>query len=280
MGSIGNTGRLAAFQTDVFNTGLDLGRCEINRNLGVYRANDNAAIRQGQVVCLDANGELILPVNGSAPTTGTRVMGIAKWNKLPGTGAAKMIDEPINLGAGPLPAIVNLSRTAGVSGLTIWSAPGQSYTAGNTQYVNGATGYTFVANGTVTAPGGSLIPLATTVFASYTFDMTQNDYDFQGRNFWNTLDKATVAENRMTVIQGPATLFTCEYFSNDTWAENDPVYTIDPAGASFILGQGGSVGQVTNVPTGAGNPLGQVIGRCIQVPSVNDPFLGFVLDVF
>jgi hypothetical protein len=280
MGSIANTGRLAAFQTDVFNTGLDLGRCEINRNLGVYRANDNAAIRQGQVICLDANEELILPVDGGAPplASGRRVMGIAKWNKLPGTGAGKMIDEPINFGAGPLPAIINLSRTAGVTGLTIWSAAGQSGTPANTQYVNGATGYTYTAGGVVTAPGASLIPLATTVFASYTFDMTQNDYDFQGRNFWNTLDKATVAENRMTVIQGPATLFTCEYFSNDTWAVNDAVYTIDPAGATF---QVSDMGQVTNVPGPlAANPQGQVIGRCIQVPSVNDPFLGFVLDVF
>ena len=275
MGSIGNTGRLAAFQTDVFNTGLDLGRCEINRNLGVYRSNDNAAIRQGQVVCLDANEELILPVNGLAPTGSQQVMGISKWNKLPGTGAAKMIDEPINFGAGPLPSTITLSRTAGVSGLTIYPLAGQEGTAGNTPFtVGGGADFTFAANGQVTAVLGSTIPLATTVFASYTFDMTQNDYDFQGRNFWNTLDKATVAENRLTVIQGAATLFTCEYFSGDTWAINDAVSVIDEGATGDPLCQG----QVTNNSVGVASV--NVIGRCIQVPSVNDAYLGFVLDVF
>mgnify|MGYP003626094812 FL=1 len=271
MGSIGNTGRLAAFQTDVFNTGLDLGRCEINRNLGVYRSNDNAAIRQGQVVCLDANEELILPVNGLAPTGSQQVMGISKWNKLPGTGAAKMIDEPINFGAGPLPVTITLSRTAGVSGLTIYPLAGQEGTAGNVALVDGVD-FTFAANGQVIGAGG--MPLATTVFASYTFDMTQNDYDFQGRNFWNTLDKATVAENRLTVIQGAATLFTCEYYSGDTWAINDAVFVIDEGATGDPLCQG----QVTN--GNVGSPSANVIGRCIQVPSVNDAFLGFVLDVF
>jgi len=254
MGSIGATGRLAAFQNDVFATGLDLTRGEIPRNPGFWKAADAATIRQGQLVGLSTNQEVILY---DADVAGIVLLGFAKWNKLPGTGVAIKVDEAISFAA---PAgTAALSRTSGVNNLAVYSGTGRS----GTRYVD-TTSYTFTAGGVVTHinPGVPAIPVATTVYATYTHDLVAADYDFQGRNFFNHTDDVTVAEGRMTVIQGPATIFTTEYVVNDNWAVGDTVRAL-AAGAAAA-----DEGMVTN--TGAGT----VVGRCIQVPNAADPYLG------
>ena len=254
MGSIGNTGRLAAFQSDVFATGLDLNRGEIPRNLGVWRAADAATIRQGQLVGLNTNEQMILY---DADVAGIELMGFSKFDKLPGTGVAIMVDEAISFAA--LAGNTTLSRTSGVNNLAIYSAVGR----GGTRYVD-TLSYTFTAAGVVTHinPGVPAIPAATTVYATFTHDLVAADYDFQGRNFFNSNDDVTVAEGRLTVIQGPATIFTTEYIINDNWAVGDNVRAL-AAGAAAA-----DEGMVTNA--GAGT----IVGRCIQVPNAADPYLG------
>lgn len=284
MGSIGNTGRMAAFQSDVFATGLDLTRGEMPRQLGTWRAADAATIRQGQVVSLNGDQEVVLPTNGANP------LGFAKWNKLPGTGKALRLDEGISFAADT--GTATLTRTSGVENVAIFSLAGR----GGTQYEEGDVAGTDAAffaatNGVVTRIAnaintGNEIPLATTVFASYSHDLVAADYDFQGRNFFNSNDDVTVAEGRMTVIQFPATLWTTEYVVNESWAENDAVYTVDEAGTGMEATDVGLVSKRVGGGTDAGTVFGTngasavQVGRCVQVPNADDAYLGIQLLSF
>lgn len=272
MGSIGSTGRLAAFQSDVFTTGLDLTRGDLPRNLGVWKAADAATIRQGQLVSLNASQEVVIP------TAGANILGFAKWNKLAGTGKALKVDEGISFTADT--GTYTLARTSGVENLAIYSGTGRSgtrYIPPNSAGNNANRGYTFTAGGVVTkvadATSNPDIPLSTTVYATYSHDLVAADYDFQGRNFFNSNDDVTVAEGRIAVIQGPALLFTSEYVINDDWAINNLVYAVDEVAGSSQFAAA-DAGLVSNQQAGG---AGEVVGRCMQVPNASDPFLGVLV---
>ena len=60
MGAVGlNSPRLGAFQSDIFAHGLDLGRCVILQDTGIWKAADAAVFEAGMLVAQDANGEII-----------------------------------------------------------------------------------------------------------------------------------------------------------------------------------------------------------------------------
>lgn len=248
MGSIGNTPRLAAFQSSAFATGLDLGRCEIIRNLGVYKANGLAIIRQGQMVAMNAAEELILAVSNN-------VLGVAKANKML-LGKSLSVDEPLVLTG----VVASNLKRGNVSNVAVRSAPDM----GGTLYVVGVDYTVNAANGQITRTGGSTIPSGSTVYVSYTYDLAQADYLFQGLNFWNSNDDATIAEGRLTVVQGPATLFTTEFDTSRT-------YTLTGAGASLYCG--GATPALAGLFTNNAAE-GRYVGRVMQLPTASDPYLG------
>lgn len=250
MGTIGNTGRLGAFQSDVFASGLDLGRCEVSRDLGIYKASSGATILQGQLVALNASGELVL-------ADANDVMGIAKWNKA-SLGTSLRVDEAHVVAAG---AAVSLAR-ANVSNLAVHAA------ANGGTLIPAASNYTLNAtNGTLTwanPPAGTAAPAdGATVYVTYTFAMTDADYQFQGLNFFNRLNDVSVAEDRLTIIQGPATVFTTQYDTAQTYAVNDSLYC---GGATA-----GLEGLFTNQSS-----EGRYVGKVVQPPRADDPFMGLL----
>lgn len=250
MGSIGNTGRLGAFQSDVFASGLDLGRCEIMRDLGVFKAAENATILQGQMVSLNADGELVL-------ADATDVFGIAKWNKA-SLGVSVAVDEAVTVSFG---GVTNLQR-GNVSNVRV-----QSAVDGGGVTIPAASNYTLsAANGTLTwdspTSGANAPANGATVYVSYTFDLTASDYQFQGLNFFNKLDDVGgLTDGRLTIIQGPATIFTTQYDTSEVFAVGAPVY----CGGDTA----GEEGLFTITSTNS-----ELVGHVIQAPRADDPYLG------
>lgn len=257
MGSIANTGRLAAFQSDVFPSGLDLGRGQIIRDLGVFKAANNATILQGQLVSLNADGELVL-----ADTTGA--FGVAKWNK-DELGLAKAKAEPLVVAAGAATPLTRTIREVGAPGSGVWDV--QVFNAAGTEIT--AAGDFSVSNGVVTwVAVGALTQVADgeTVFVDYTYELTRSDYQFQGLNFFNRLnDVDALTEGRLTIIMPPAIIFTTQYALRDGLAP----YTV---GADLYIGgnTAGDEGMFTTAATGSADR----VGRVIQAPTADDPFLG------
>lgn len=245
MGSIDNGPRLAAFQNDVFPTGLDLRRYEALRELGVLKASSSASFEQGMLVAQNSSGELI-----KADATG--VIGIAKWNKV-SLGTSVVIDEAVVVEASGVrtlahPNVSNvIVRTAADMGATI-TATGD-YTLNAT---NGTL--TWDASPTEVSDGD-------TVYVSYTWSMTEADYRFQGKNFFNSNDDVTLAEGRCTIILPPAVVFTTQYDASRTYAVGDLLYC------------GGTTSGLEGLFTDDSGE-GQVVGTCIQVPTADDPYLG------
>lgn len=244
MGSINNGPRLAAFQNDVFSVGLDLGRSVIGADLGVYVANSAATWRAGQILSRNAAGEMVL-------CTGDDPYGVAKWNKV-SLGNSLNVDEAVTFTGSA--STVNLAR-GNVSNVAVRSAADQAgtlYTVTTDYTVN-------AANGTLTHVALGSIGATDTVFVTYTFALTEADYQFQGRNFFNFNDDVTIAENRITVITDWSLLFTIEY-------DTSLSYTLTGTGSNLYCDANG---QFSN-DSGAG----RFIGKVIQLPTADDPFLG------
>lgn len=221
--------------------GLDLGRTVPGRCLGTHVALKTAIIQAGMGVARDSDGFII-------PATGAGVFGIAKWNKATQLfGSVK--DEAIVLTATdaiplkhPLVAKVLVTNLAGVA-----------YTV-TTDYTVNAT------NGTVTRVALGGIADGETVLVSYRFTAQASDLEFHGRNFFNLLDETALQQGRMAVIEGLSQVFTGAYNTGVVWAINDSVYC-------------GTDSYVTNVANGP------VIGKVIQAPTADDPFLGYTLNI-
>lgn len=250
MGSIKNSGRLGAFQSDVFASGLDMGRGDIRHNPGYFKAAETATILQGQLVALDANQELVL-------ATSDDVIGVAKFNKAP-LGKSLAVDEAHVVAFN---AAVPLAR-GNVSNVVV------------RQIVDGAAGdvipaaSNFVlstANGTITwdaAPSGTNAPAnGATVYVTYTFDLTLTDYRFQGLNFFNQLDDTFASEGRLSLIQGPAMIFTTQFDTAQTYEVNDSLFCggVTPALAGLFTNQ---------------STEGRFVGKVIQPPAADDPYMG------
>lgn len=247
MGSLGLTGaQLSAFQSNIFATGLDLGRCKCDFIPGVWSADPAAVIRAGMMVSLNSSNLLIA-------ATGLNVLGVARWNQMT-VGQAVNVDEQVTL---PGTTVVNLKR-ANVSNVAVRSLANQ----GGTLYVS-ATDYTLNAsNGTLQRIALGAITDGQTVFVSYSFALTQADYQFQGKNFFNSLDDVAQAAGRLAIMMGPALIFTTEYDTSKS-------YAMTGVGSDLFCN---ASGQFTNVVAN------NFVGKVIQLPSAADPYLGIRLN--
>lgn len=247
MGQLGLTGtQLATFRGDIFATGLDLGNFKCDFIPGVFQASSAATIRAGQMVSMNSSGQLVL-------ATGADVIGVAKWNQMT-LGQAVNVDEQITAVTS---VAVNLKR-ANVSNVAVRSAAGQTgtlFTAGGVDYTLNTT------NGTITAIMGGAITNGQTLFVTYSFALTNADYQFQGKNFFNSLDDVFQAAGRLAVCMGPAILFTTEYDTSKT-------YALTGASSDLFCTSGG---QFSNTNSG------DYVGKVIQLPSASYPFLGIKL---
>jgi hypothetical protein len=236
-----NSGRLEPSLLPVVAHGLDLSRTVPGKAWGVHQADEAAEFLAGQVVARDANGKIV-------KCTGLGAMGIAKWNK-----AAKLsgiaIQEAIVLtGTGA----VALKHPV-VSQVKVEKLDGTDY-ALTTDYLLNAT------NGTVSRVGAGAIADGETVLVSYRYDVLPGTLDFEGRNFFNFIDDVSIAQNRITVIQGFSIIFSAAYDSSKDYAIGDAL----TCGADGYVTKGGA---------------GDVVGKVIQVPTAQDPFLGYELSL-
>jgi hypothetical protein len=245
MGSLtGNPNAIAAFNGQTYPNGLDLTRCQINNELGIWSADPAATFLQGMLVDKGANGITV--------GTATNVLGIAKWNKTNQL-YATVVDEPVTTG---IAASVSSLKFANVSNVSVRATTGLSGSV-----IAAASNYTLSAtNGTLTViSAGALV--STTVYVTYTYQVTSAQLDFQGRNFWNFTDDVTIQSNAITVITGPAMIFTTQYDTSQN-------YTMTGATANVYAG---ATGLFTSASAGA-----LWLGQVVQVPSATDPYLGIM----
>lgn len=234
------SGRIEASLNSTVSQGLDLTRSVIGRALGVWMADPAASFLAGQVLSLNAAGQLQL-------CTGAGAVGIAKWNKATSLSAV-VINEAIVLTGTAATSL----KHAGVSNVKVTSLDGATTYVVTTDYVVGAV------NGTITRNGGGAITSGQTVLVSYRYAVPEADLDFEGRNFFNFIDDVTIAQGRVAVIQGLSTLFSCAF---------------DPSQA-YAIGDSITCGANGNVTKGGG---GDVIGKVVQLPTAQDPYLGYNL---
>lgn len=246
MGSLGTTSRLAAFTGQVYKKGLDLGRCKINNDEGTFVTTDAATLRAGQFVTMDASGFIV-------PSTGTGVIGISKWDKQT-LGVSVNVDEAIVLNG---TTATNLRR-ANVSNVAVRSAANM----GGTLYTGGGTDYTAnTTNGTIARVALGAIADGATVYVTYTYNLTDADFEIDGKTFRNqSNNRIQGQENRCVVITGWSRIFTMEYNTSVTYAtatSNFKLYCTSEGKAS----------------SAAANDL---VGRVIQLPTSDDQYLGMI----
>lgn len=256
MGS--DNARLAAFQSDLYAVGIDLGRSIINSDPGVFVAANTSVFRAGSIVAMNASSEII-PCTGDITSLPAGVpLGIAKWNKATGH-LGSQVDEQVTLNALVASNLAHGSIFPGAAGGVLVSSgaagTGTIYTegAGNDYIVN----YT---NGTIVRDAATTIVDGSTVFVTYLFTVAEQDLDFQGRNFFNMVDDVSVADGRITVITDWSLIFTVQY-------DHSLAY---PIGTPLYCDQTTKAGLFTTV-SAANRPY---MGRVIQNPTATDPYLG------
>lgn len=247
-------GRVEAFQNDPFAVGLDLGRSVLGRALGVWHADPTATFRQGQMVKRAASGLII-------PADGTDVMGVAKWTKaLSFLGA--VVDLPVVLNGTTASSLGH----GNVSNVRVQSQP---LGAGSTFVEGGGNDYILVASaGTIARDPATSIADGATVYTTFTFALQESDLDFQGTNFFNRVDDVGITNagpsgsgGQITVIQDWSLIYTTQYDTSRVYAVNDDMHC------------GGNTPALAGLFTND-NSEGQLVGKCIQVPTASDPFLG------
>lgn len=249
MGTVGNTGRLGAYQSDIFASGLDLGRSDFSREPGYYKAADSANIQQGQMVSLNAAGELVV-------ADAVDVVGVAKWNKVDAANAVE-VDQAVTVVFGG----VSLLGHGNVSNVAVRAS------ANGGTLIPAASNYTLsAANGTITwdnPTSGTAAPAnGATVYVTYTFPLTAQDYRFQGRNFFNSVnDVDGLTDGRLTIIEGPALIFTTQYDTSEVYVVGAPLY----CGGDTT----GEEGLFTVTATNS-----ELVGHVHQPPTQDDPYLG------
>lgn len=254
MGSLtGNPNAIAAFTGQPFPNGLDLNRCVITHDLGIFTADPAASFQAGALVTKGANG--------ITSALGKNVLGIAKWNKL-NTLLGVNVDEPIVFTA---QATDYALKKANVSNVKV------SLAAGGAALVN-PTDYTFAAvNGTVRSIAAGALPPGTTGYVTYTYQISNADLDFQGRNFFNFIDDVTIQAGALTVITGWTMLFTTQYDSSRQYTVGGVGGNLYAAGAVTPAKAGLLTNDITTEAAAA-----DFVGSVIQVPTATDPYLGIV----
>jgi len=245
--------QMEAFRVSSRAIGIDLMRTQYTRNLGIYVANATAIFRAGMLVQLNSSQEVEICGNGGV----TKPFGFAKYNKA-STLYAAVVSEQITLNGTVATnlAHANLWVPGATGGVRVFNlSTGVSYTeGGGNDY---AANYT---NGTITRDGASTIPDGGTVGVDYQYQVTEQELQFEGRNFWNFLNDVDIQNGKITVINDWSLIFTTQYDSAQTYAVNDGL----KAGVSGDTKQG--------LVTKAG--AGPFIGTVFQVPTADDPFLG------
>jgi hypothetical protein len=251
MGSVGlgNNALFGAFQNKTFQEGLDLGRCVIDKALGIHVAAPAATFRAGMLVMRNSSGLL-------EASDGTDFLGVAKWNR-----ATSMVgivaDEAVVLNG---TTASNLAH-ANVSNVMVAASPsGVGDFTVTTDYTVNAT------NGTVTRVALGSIGDGDTVYVTYSFALTQLQLtQQQGLNFWNTLDETSQADDRVAVITEASMLFTAAYDTSVPYELNDNLYAATTNGKEGLF---------TSDNTGSA----VFVGRVLQLPTASDPYLGLRLN--
>ena len=248
---------LASFTGQVFKKGLDLGRCTIKRDFGVYTTADGTTLRAGQLVSRDATGLVI-------PATGADVFGVAKWNKQQ-FGVSVNVDEPLVFTSAA--QVLNLKRP-NVSNVAIRAAAGFGSAA-----IAQAGNYTVVAaNGTVADIGGNLVALGT-VYVTYTYALADADFEFDGRDFRNQAnDDVTGSEGKITVITDWSLLYTMEWASGAgiTGGATIGDYALTGADSNLYCD---ALGKFSNIAT-----ANEYVGKVFQLPTAQDPYMGVTVS--
>lgn len=245
MGSLtSNPAYLGAFQNQIYPNGLDLGRCVIHQDVGVFYATPGVTFRQGQLVKMTSTG--IQPITAKSDN----YLGIAKWTMATSYYAVS-VDEAITL-VGTTAS--NLSHANVVATMfQVRSAPA----FGGVAYVSG-TDYTLnTTNGTVASTGTGAITSGQTVYVTYTWQLMPADLNFQGMNFWNFTDDVSVQDSRITIIVDWSVIFSTQFDPAQTYVVGSPIYM-------------NATGLLSSDSTGGAQNLGTII----QIPSATDPFLG------
>lgn len=230
--------------------GLDLKRTQYLNDFGNFVADASATFRAGQLVALDTDQEVIL-------STGAAVLGVAKMDKTTGR-FATVVGEYIQLNGIVATNLAHANLFAGGGTGTVRVAAaltGAVYTEGVPDY---AVNY---VNGTVVRTAGSAIPDGGYVYVNYMYALTAADELLEGRNFWLSQDDVTIQDNHVTVITGPATIFTSQFDPAETYDINDVVYAgaaADTLSGYFTLK----------------NTSGIIVGSVFQAPTAADPYLG------
>lgn len=248
-----NGNKLGAFQTQLYPSGLDLHRMpNISRQLGTWRAASTASFRAGSAVMLNSSGEVVAfdAANGSS------LLGIAKWSKVT-LGRAVVIDEAITFGANDATKSLKHSSVTNVVVRSAVAGGGTTYTV-TTDYTVDATA------GTIThVSGGAPISITAPTYVSYTWSLTEEDYQLEGKNFWQSNDYVTIQDGRIAVIQPPCgPVFTTEYATN-------VVYSLSGANSNVYANSSG-------IFTSSSSST-KLCGKVISVPTAADPYLGFDL---
>ncbi len=254
MGSlIGSPAAQAAFDNQINKKGLDLKRCRINSDDGTNVADSAAVIRAGMIVSRNATGYVI-------PATGTDVFGVAKWGKT-SLGISVRVDQPLVLSS-------TTATSVGRGSINNVSVRSAVLMAGTT-YTGGGTDYTAVAAaGTIARVALGAITDGQTVYVTYTYELVDSDYQFDGLLFQNQPEnRAQYNENRMTVIQGHSRIFTMEWMTG-TAVATGLAYALTGATADLFCS---ATGKFSNV---AAN---EYMGKVYQVPTADDPYLGLTM---
>lgn len=237
--------------------GIDLKRSSIGKNLGTYVVNESTTFRAGMLVQLNAAQEIVV-CDGTVP------MGFAKYDKTTSL-YETVVDEYIQLNALDLTNLANANLWTGLGvnkGIRVASGPQGSGTV-FTNTAEAGNDYTIsTTNGTIVRSNPSDIGDGDYVYVTYMYEVPMSKMQFEGKNFWNTLNATEYTSGRMTVITDWSVVFTSQYDPSRVYAVNSVV----EAGA---VGDG-LAGLVTLTGVGAGPN----IGRVMQVPTAADPFLG------
>jgi len=245
-----NPTAVAAFDAQIFKKGLDLKRSIFSRSLGTEVAGPAADFRPGQIVTRDASGYI-------QPCTGLYSYGVAKWGKTQLGNSLTVDKEMVLTGT----TAISLGRGS-VSNVTVRAAPDM----GGALYVGAGTDYTVVAlAGTVARAGGSAITDGQTVYVTFTYALTADDFLTDGTHwFGNEADRATFNAGRVAVITDWSRLFTVEWATGKGVTEG-LTYALTGAPSNLYCNADGRF---------SNDPVGDLVGRCYQLPTNDDPFMG------
>jgi hypothetical protein len=265
MGTIGDTGRLASFNNDIFPIGVDLDKSKIHQDGGIYSILPGEIIRPGMVVSREGADGLVVPVSTAARAENP--FGIAKWGNEP-LGVTVIVDAPITVTAAGTSNLKPNITGAGPGGtLQIRTAVqfgGSALTEG------GGNDYTVnLVNGVVTWDAAPSVVDGTVVYATYGRSLTAAEFQFQGKKFHsNTNDDVTnSSEGRLTVITDWALVFTTEWDTTRAYATQGTLSNLYADDA----------GKLSNDAT-LSNLTSRFMGKVYQLPNAGDPFMGIIMS--